>query len=234
MPRRKMVAGAASLLAVTAAVVGIAPTASAATATFTPAADTYVDSNSPGANFGASGQLGVDNSPIKRTFLKFSVANVSGTVTNVKLRIHADDVSGAAGNNGGTFRSMTNTSWSETGVTYNNQPSIDGATLGSLGSVSQNTWYEIDITAAGFVTGNGTYSIGVTSSSSDGADYDSRETGSTAPQLIITTGAGPSPSPSPTTTSRAQRATSPTSAPTLARRVWATTPTTWAAGTWSR
>jgi hypothetical protein len=90
IPRRKMVAavsaGAASLLAATAAVVGFAPTASAATATFTPAADTYVDSNSPGTSFGTAGQLGVDNSPIKRMFLKFSVANAPAATAPTTTR----------------------------------------------------------------------------------------------------------------------------------------------------
>ena len=92
------------------------------------------------------------------------------------------------------------------------QPAIDGVTLGSLGSVSRNTWYEINVSAY-VTTGNGTFSIGVTSSSSDGADYDSRETGATAPQLVITTG-GPAPSPSPTTT------TTPPPSATSRKRAW--------------
>src|SRR5262249_2788264 len=143
---------------------------------FTPVADTYVDNSTTGTNFGTSGQLGVDNSPVKRMFLRFNVTGVTGSVTSVKLRVHTDDVSGGESGNGGTFRRMTSTTWSETGTTWNNQPTIDGATLGSLGSVVRNAWYEIDVTS--YVTGNGTYSIGVTSSSTDGADYDSRESGS--------------------------------------------------------
>jgi hypothetical protein len=175
------------------AVTASAPSAAAATATFTPVADTYVNSNSTGTNYGASGQLGVDNSPVKRMFLKFNVSGVTGTVSSVRLRLHVDNAFGAGSGNGGTYRSMTNTTWSETGVTWNNQPAIDGTFLGSLGSVSQNTWYELDVTS--YVTGNGSYSIGVTSSSSDGADYDSRETGATAPQLIVTTAEPPSGDP---------------------------------------
>jgi acid phosphatase type 7 len=180
-------------VAVTAAVLTHAPVASAATATFTPAADTYVADNSAGTNFGASGQLGVDASEVKRMFLRFTVSGLTEPVTGAALRIHVDDVSGAESGNGGTFRAMSNTTWSETAVTWNAQPSIDGATLGSLGSVSRNTWVQISL--GSFITGNGAYSIGVTSSSTNGADYDSRETGATAPQLIITTGTGPSPSP---------------------------------------
>ncbi len=171
--------------------------ANAATATFTPVADTYVDNSSTGTNYGTSGQLGVDNSPIKRMFLRFTVSGISGTIGTVKLRVHTDNVSGAASGNGGTFKGMSNTTWSETGTTWNNQPSIDGSTLGTLGAVAQNSWYEIDVTS--YVTGDGTYSIGVTSSSSDGADYDSRESGSsTAPQLVVTTDASPSPTPTST------------------------------------
>ncbi|MEU4447144.1 DNRLRE domain-containing protein [Actinosynnema sp. NPDC050801] len=162
------------------------PTATAATTTFTPTADTHVDNSATGTNHGTSGQLGVDGSPIKRMFLKFTVSGVSGTVGSAKLRLHTDDVSGAAGPAGGTFRAMTDTTWSETAVTWNNQPAIDGATLGALGSVARNAWYEVDVTP--HVRANGTVSFGVTSSSTDGADYDSRETGATAPQLVVTTG----------------------------------------------
>ncbi|RKT56095.1 DUF7594 domain-containing protein [Saccharothrix australiensis] len=163
-----------------------APSASAATTTFTPSADTYVDNSATGTNHGASGQLGVDNSPIKRSFLKFTVSGLSGAVSTAKLRLHTDDVSGSQSPSGGTFRSMTDTTWSETGVTWNTQPAIDGATLGTLGAVSRNAWYEVDVTS--YVTGNGTFAIGVTSGSTDGADYDSRESGATAPQLVVTTG----------------------------------------------
>ncbi|MEU5691882.1 DNRLRE domain-containing protein [Actinosynnema sp. NPDC020468] len=167
-----------------------APSANAAATTFTPTADTYVDNSATGTNYGTSGQLGVDGSPSKRFFLKFTVSGVSGAVTNAKLRVHTDDVSGSQSPAGGTFKATTSTTWTETGVTWNNQPAIDGASLGSLGSVSRNAWYEVDVTS--FVTGNGTYSVAVSSTNGDGADYDSRESGSaTAPQLVVTTGTTP-------------------------------------------
>ncbi|OKI74106.1 CBM96 family carbohydrate-binding protein [Micromonospora sp. CB01531] len=170
----------------TGAVVTVAGPAMAATATFTSVADTYVDNSATSTNYGTRTQLGIDNSPIKRMFLRFSVNGLTAPVSSARLRIHTDDVAGAESPSGGTFKAMTNTTWSETGVTWNNQPAIDGVTLGSLGSVARNTWYEVDVTR--LVTGNGTVSIGVTSSNSDGADYDSRESGATAPQLVVTTG----------------------------------------------
>ncbi|MCB5163775.1 DNRLRE domain-containing protein [Streptomyces bambusae] len=186
----------------------LAPSAAAAGVTFTPTADTYVDATYTTTNFGSSQQLGVDNSPVKQTMMKFAVSGLTQPVTKATLRVHVDDVSGAESSNGGTFRAMSDTTWSETSVTYNNRPAIDGATLGSLGSVARNSWYEIDVTS--YVTGNGSFGIGVTSSSTNGADYDSRETGTTAPQLVVETGSGPTPTPSPTNTT-----TPPTGDPVL-------------------
>ncbi|HVK23634.1 MAG TPA: DNRLRE domain-containing protein [Actinokineospora sp.] len=191
-------------------VIGSAQVASAATTTFNPVADTYVDSSHTSTNYGTSGQLGVDNSSVKRTFLRFNVTGVTGTVTGAKLRVHVDSVANAQSPNGGTYRLLSNTTWSETGVTYNNQPAIDGATLGSLGAVSQNTWYEINVLAQ--ISGNGIYSIGVTSSNNDGADFDSRESGSaTAPQLVLTTGTTTTTTPPTTTTVPTTTTTTPPS-----------------------
>ncbi|MGW7366746.1 CBM96 family carbohydrate-binding protein [Streptomyces sp. NPDC054841] len=191
-----MAGGAVALTtAAIAALLTSAPAATAATNTFTPVADTYVQDSTPSTNYGTSTQFVVDNSPVRQSFLKFTVSGLTQPVTGAKLRIRT--ISGNSGSsNGGTFKSMTSTTWSETGTTWNNKPAIDGATLGSLGSVAKDTWYEIDVTS--LVSGNGTFGIGATSPSSDGAYYDSRESGADAPQLVITTGSGPSPTPTPT------------------------------------
>jgi len=195
---KTFVAASAATALTTAAVVAALPgNASAATNTFTPIADTRVQDNTPTTNYGTSGVLGVDASEIQRSFLKFNVSGLIAPVTSAKLRLHVDSVSGSESSNGGTWKLMSNTTWSETGVTWNNQPAIDGTTLGTLGSVALNTWYEIDVT--GKITGNGTFSIGGTSTSTNGADYDSRETGATAAQLVITTGTTPSPTPTTST-----------------------------------
>ncbi|MEU4552434.1 CBM96 family carbohydrate-binding protein [Micromonospora violae] len=186
-PRPSVTLGVVTVIvAATAAVVVTgAGAASAASVTFTPVADTYVQSDTAATNYGTSTQVVVDNSPVRRSFLRFTVSGVSGTVTSAKLRLRT--ISGNSGSDaGGTFRRMSNTTWSETGTTWNNQPAIDGATLGTIGAVSGNTWYEVDVTAA--VTGNGTYSFGATSTSGDGAYYDTRESGADAPQLVVTTG----------------------------------------------
>jgi acid phosphatase type 7 len=195
--RIRILAGAATATVLAAGVIAavLSPTtpASAATSTFRPVADTYVQTDTASTNYGTSTQIVVDNDPVRRLFLRFTVSGVSGTVSSVKLRLRT--ISGNDGsNNGGTFRAMSNTTWSETGTTWNNQPAIDGATVGTIGSVTADGWYEVDVTSA--VLGNGTFSFGATSSSTDGAYYDSRESGTDAPQLVVTTGTTTPPPPS--------------------------------------
>jgi hypothetical protein len=190
-------AGTALLVTAVAVAVALSNPAAAATTTFTAVADTYVQSDTATTNYGTSSQFIVDNSPVRRSFLRFTVSGLTSAVTSAKLRIRT--ISGNNGSNdGGTFSAMSNTTWSETGTTWNNQPVIDGAAVGTLGKVSKSTWYEIDVTAV--VTGNGTFSFGATSPNSDGAYYSTRESGANAPQLAVTT-TDPSPSPSPSATS---------------------------------
>ncbi|MDZ5623345.1 DNRLRE domain-containing protein [Nocardioides sp. HM23] len=183
--------GLAAATTTTAPLTDASPPAAAVvtTTTSTAIADTYVAEFNKGANFGARDMLAVDASAVQRTFIKFTLSGITEPITSAKLRLHVNDISGAGSNSGGTWALMSDTTWTETAVTYNNQPAIDGATLGTVGPVARNSWVEIDVTA--HIAGNGTYSIGGTSSSADGAEYDSRETGATAPQLVITTGTPP-------------------------------------------
>jgi hypothetical protein len=189
-----------AVLAGTAGIVVVATSAGparAATNTLLPVADTYVDNSHTTTNYGTSGQLGVDSSETKRLYLKFSLAGITGPITSAKLRLHVDDVSGAESPAGGTYSLMNNTSWTESAVTWNAQPAIDGVALGALGSVARNAWYEIDVT--GKIAAGGIISIGGSSSNTNGADFDSRETGTTAPQLVIETGTTTPTTPPPTT-----------------------------------
>ena len=180
-------------VAVVVPLVGLSPSASGVMNIFTATADTRVMSARPATNYGLGPQLGVDASAAQRTFLKFNVSGVSGPVTSATLRLHVDDMPGAQSNNGGTYQLMTNATWAETGPTWNSQPAIGGTTLGSIGAVFRNTWVELDVT--GKITGNGTFSVGITSSSADGAYFDSRET-ALAPQLVLDTGST-TPTPAP-------------------------------------
>lgn len=158
----------------------VAPT----TLTLAPSDDAYVQSDQPSANFGAAGQIIVDASPVRRAFLKFTVAGVRGRqVVSAKLRLRCLDPSPS----GGSFRRVGNSSWSESTLTWTNQPVADAAAIASLGSVAAGTTYEVDVTS--LVAGDGTYTLAVDSSSSDAANYASKET-STPAQLVVTIGSG--------------------------------------------
>jgi chitodextrinase len=151
------------------------------TNTFTPTADAYVRSDKPSSNFGRSSTLSVDGTPVRRTLLKFHVSGVGPNgVASAKLRLYVSNPSPS----GGDIRSVTG-SWTETGVTWSNSPAFGTTAIASLGSVQSGRWYELKVTS--LITGNGDFSIGVTSSNADNANFVSREGISTQrPQLVVT------------------------------------------------
>ena len=161
--------------------------------TFLPTADAYIQSGSPDTNTGTATTVQTDNSPIKHFLLKFDVTGITGQqISNVKLRLYNKDAS----SKGGDFYSVSDNSWQESTITWNNAPAAETTLLASLGSVTTNNWYEVDLSS--LVNADGTYSLRVSSTSTDGADYSSKE-GSNPPQLVVTF-AGATNTPSPTFT----------------------------------
>lgn len=153
-------------------------TAPTNTLTLLPSDDAYIRPDFPDSTFGLATTLQADNSPVKNFLLKFQVTGL-GTrqVTSAKLRLFAVDPSG----NGGDFY-RTADSWNQGTVTWRNAPAPDTVRIASLGSVSTGVWYEIDITSV--IVGDGVVSLRVSSSSTNGADYSSKE-GANSPQLVI-------------------------------------------------
>ena len=151
------------------------------TAVITPSDDTQVNlSGTPVP--GSAPSFSADGSPVSDGLLKFNV-NVVGQITGAKLRLYCVDPSSA----GGTVYAAaeTNPPWSEGTVTWATAP-VAGASYGSLGAVQAGTWYEVDLTA--LVTANGTYSLRIKNTSTNGADYATKEgAAGTAPQLVVTT-----------------------------------------------
>ncbi|HSM38247.1 MAG TPA: DNRLRE domain-containing protein, partial [Candidatus Limnocylindrales bacterium] len=149
------------------------------TFTFAPSADSYVESASPTTNNGTKTQFRCDGSPEVNSYLKFA-ASVGGTVTRATLRIWVNSNHGS----GFDVHLATDSSWTETGITYANAPSF-GPIVGSSGAFSGGSWVEVDVTSA--VTGTGDLTLVLTTSSSTAMSLASRETGSTAPQLVVET-----------------------------------------------
>jgi hypothetical protein len=156
------------------------------TLTFTAVADTWVQDISPTTNYGAQPSVGVDGSPVKHILLRFDVAGLGGRpVLSAKLRVYCVDPSSL----GGELHRVANTSWNESTVTWNTAPGADPGVLRTIGSVQAGNWYELDVTPA--VSGEGPISFEALSTSTDGADYSSKEgLAGFAPQLVITTTSG--------------------------------------------
>jgi hypothetical protein len=156
--------------------------------TFPPVADTYVDANSPTQPFGTVALLRLDASPIRQTFLRFTVSGVgSQPVTRAVVRLTVGSAIGAVSDSGGSMHWITDDSWSEASTTYDNRPAIDGPALFTQGPVGHQE-VDFDVTAA--VTGDGTYNFALDSASTDGVDYQSREAATGQPVLVLTLGGG--------------------------------------------
>jgi len=161
------------------------PTATLVTSTLTfgPIADTYVESGLPTTNFGSASQFVADNSPIRNMFVMFSVSGVGmQKIVSAKLRLYCVDGSPI----GGMLHRVVDTTWSEGTINWNNAPAADINNLATLGKVAAGTWYEVDITP--LITGDGTFSLNITSTSTNGAYYTTKEgAAGFAPQLVVIT-----------------------------------------------
>ena len=156
------------------------------TVTLTATADSYVTSASPTTNFGTSTLLGVDNSPVEATYLKFDLTPYAGRTlesATLQLRSAGKRVHGYA-----EREVVANDNWNETGITYSNPPTLGTTSIGTLGPTTTNTNYSIPLTATAVAGELGQQlSLGMNSSSSDGLDLNSKEAGSTAaPKLVLT------------------------------------------------
>lgn len=110
--------------------------------TTTPVADAYVDSANPSVNTGTQTQIRVDGSPTVRSYLRFTVAGVSGTVSQAILRLYAN----SALTSGITANRVADTTWSETAINYSNACAV-GAAIGTTAAVTAGTWITIDVTS---------------------------------------------------------------------------------------
>jgi hypothetical protein len=156
----------------------LAPTTSL---TFVTSADAYVNQSNPSTNYGNAATLQVDGAsdPDLESFIQFSVTGISGTIQNAKLRVHTT-TNGSA--NGPAVYS-TGTSWTETGIKWNNRPARISGAVDNKGSIPSNTWVEYNVTS--LVQGNGTLSFVLAADSTDAVTFSSRQ-GSQPPQLVIT------------------------------------------------
>lgn len=192
----------------------------------TPAHDARVKSDSPNANYGGDTVLRLRaGTPAYTTYLKFTVAGVQGTVQRATLRLYATD----GGDDGGSAFVVSNAyagtsnPWLESGLTWNNAPAIGGSPLATVGTIGNNQWAAWDVTAA--VTGDGTFSFGLNTGSTNSVYFNSKEASANRPELVIELASGTADATAttaasatavPTQTAVATATRTPTGAPTTA------------------
>src|SRR6478609_12163852 len=189
-----MIVGLMVLFAVVAVALGKVAPASAATLTINATADSYVSGTSPGSNFGTSPTLIANATGPVYTHLMFTVTG-SGGATSATLRVYSTS--------SGTVRTQVYaepSTWTETGITFANQPA-KGASLGSLSTLTANTYSTLSVP----LTGDGTYAYVLTTGATAARNMTSRET-TTPPQLIL--------SPATTTTTTTATSSSTSASPT--------------------
>jgi chitodextrinase len=150
-----------------------------ATLNFLPVADTYVNAASTETNYGKSTSLHVRASPDMHGYLRFTVTGLGGKkITRARLLIYAN----STGKHGISISTVADNSWGELSMKYTNAP-ILGNNLVASNPIAGGSWITLDVTS--YITGEGTYSFGVTTTGTTAISLASRESGANAPQLVI-------------------------------------------------
>lgn len=162
--------------------------------TLSAVADAYVRDGSTyaGQNFGTATQLQVKKGNTgwnRDAYLRFDLSSVAG-VGSAKLRLFGKLDNTSAASAGFTIYNAANTSWAETGITWNNRPAA-GTTARGAGTVTGTTggWYELDLTSflqAEKAAGRNlvTLVLKPTSTSPSNILFDSEEA-TNKPQLVV-------------------------------------------------
>ena len=172
------------------ATVDLTITASApTTATFLPVADSQVSSSNLTGNYGTLTTMkaregdGSSANPNYRDYLKFSLSGVTGTVSSVKLRLFVTD---ASANLHSVFV-VTDNSWTETAINYNNAPSLTGLTaVGSATVPTVGAYVEITLAPTTVSSSTTTLSLAIKSEGTNSSVFSSREDATNKPQLTVT------------------------------------------------
>jgi chitodextrinase len=147
--------------------------------TFTVGADTYVNSGSPTSNYGSATVLRADGSPDLHSYLRFTVQGLAGyPILHAYLLIYANSSSSV----GIDTEGVADSSWVENAVTYDTAPPL-GAVLNSSGPFTGGSWVTLDVSS--YITGEGTYSFGITTPGSSTISFASKESGANQAELVL-------------------------------------------------
>ena len=154
----------------------------------TPIADSYVSSSNLTGNYGTLTTMkvregdGSSTNPNYRTYLKFDVSGVTGTVSAVTLRIYVTDASA----NLESVYVVGDSSWTETAITYTNAPPISGNAVGTTQAAPVGAYVTITLAPTTVSSSTATLTLALKSSATDSLIVSSREDPTNKPQLIVT------------------------------------------------
>ena len=165
--------------------------------TLDPIADAYVNGGkNANNNFGSATSLidQTNSSPNKsyETFLKFDISTISANPSSVILRVNGRLSNTQTPSISVEAHNVTNISWLENTITWNNKPAAQPAILASANvNSTANQYYEWDLTShIASLRNAGINSVTLklinTNSSNNQVIFNSKEAVSNRPQLVIT------------------------------------------------
>ncbi|MDF2188179.1 cellulase family glycosylhydrolase [Paraflavitalea sp. CAU 1676] len=128
----------------------------------------------------------------RHTYLRFDAAGVSGAISSAVLRVYGKLDDNRNSNIPVNCHSVSNTTWTESAITWNNKPATGSSLVSATVTDSIGRYYTWDITAyvaAEKAAGRNGISLALLSTvvTSPRITWNSKETGSNPPQLVITT-----------------------------------------------
>jgi hypothetical protein len=153
--------------------------------TFVAVADAKVDAANPTRDYGSSRTLRVDAKPVIRSYLRFKVQGLVGTVRSATLRVWAN----SRQRPGYQVRGLGPGAWSEASITFATQPpgAAKAPPLDASGPVTAGSWTSVDVTPL-LDGGPGARSLLLETSGTTGLSLASREDPAHAPRLVVETG----------------------------------------------
>ena len=175
-------------------------TASAATVNIAPSKDAYVDADHSNTNYGSDSSLYIrasSQSNTKRAYIGFDLSSYSShvVVSSAKLYLYLHD----APNPSRTHNLYKVTSsWTESGIKWNNQPTFSGTVSAATSTGNNNSvWRNWNVTSdtQSFINGTDNYGWVIKDSSEGSSDpndatlseyYSKEKSGSQDPYLVLT------------------------------------------------
>ena len=159
--------------------------------TFMPTADAHVMQSRPTVNFGHKTTLNArQTTKAVNSYVKFRVSSLD-TVTEATLRLYVTN----PGKNGAVYAASSNYAdstvpWVESGLVWNNAPSVQGAPLTNISPKRAGTWLAVNVTAAvqAAVQANDSHvTLVITNPTADTLVFRSRNATQLRPELVVAT-----------------------------------------------